>query len=89
MKTFKVVGMNTDKIDGVLGISTISKTAFKHLERKDKHIIGYVAREERNKRKGNAIENTDIIIGELEVSGKNVKIYEGNPNSFLEYGTHG
>lgn len=85
MKTFKVVGMNTDKRDDVLGISVLSKKAFNHLSVENKEVVGYVAIKEKTDKKGNVIENPNEVIGELEVSGKNVKVFDGNPSSFLYY----
>ena len=38
MKIFKVVGMNTDKFDDVLGISVLSKKAFDKLQKENKDV---------------------------------------------------
>lgn len=85
MKIFKVVGMNTDKFDSVLGISVLSKKAFDKLQKENKEVVGFVALKEKTDKKGNVIDSGKEVIGHLEVAGMNTKVYEGNPSSFLYY----
>ena len=85
MRIFKVVGMNTDKRDEILGISVISKKAFDKLFIEDKKVIGYVVNKEKKDKNGNLILPPHEILGELEVSCRSVNVYEGNPQSFLYY----
>lgn len=85
MKTFKVVGMNTDKRDEVLGISVLSKKAYSHLAIDNKKVVGYVARKEKTDKKGTVIKNSAEVLGELEVSETTKKVYAGNPSSFISY----
>lgn len=85
MKIFKVVGMNTDKFDDVLGISVLSKKAFDKLQKENKDVVGFVTLKEKTDKKGNVIDSGKEVIGELEISENTTKVYEGNPSSFLYY----
>lgn len=85
MEIFKVIGMYTDKRDESLGISYISKGAFKKMKRLDAKIVGIAERKDKVDKKGNPIVNTNELLGVLEVSQRNANVYKANPSSFIGY----
>lgn len=85
METYKVISMYADKKDSSLGISYISKGAFKKMNRKNPTFVGAVERTEKIDKAGNPIQNPSEVIGELEVAGRNVKVYKTNPQKFIGY----
>lgn len=85
MEVFKVIGMYTDKRDESLGISYISKGAFKKMKRLNAKIVGFVEHKDKFDKKGNPIKNANELIGVLEVSQRNANVYSANPKNFIGY----